>query len=124
MHRPPRAAARYARRHDASTDEGRIFLGLRRMIEQRAALPALAGGELVGFRTHNASVLGFTRPAPEGGILVLANFSEHPQAIAAEVFSASPARALERIGGQWRELQGGLVLAPCELAWLDLAARE
>lgn len=120
VHRPPRSAERHAQRLQPDTDAGRIHAGLRRLVECRVATPALAGGRLVGFRTKNPSVLGFTRPAEGGGVLVLANFSEHEQAIAADVMSAMPAQATDLIGGRSVALRDGLRLAPYEMLWLDL----
>ena len=120
VHRPPRHAERYAQRHDPATDAGRVYQGLRRLIEVRSKTPEFAGGRLIGFRTKNPSVLGFTRPGALGGILVLANFSEHPQMLAAEVLSAQPASAVDLVTGERHALGGGLELAAYQLAWLDV----
>lgn len=122
VHRPPRHAERYAQRGDAASDAGRVFQGLRRLIAQRAATPAFGGGRLIGFRSKNPSVLGFTRPGARGGVLVLANFSEHVQTVQAEVLSAMPASAVDLVGGQRHPLRDGLTLAPYQMVWLDCRA--
>ena len=96
-----------------------MFAGLRRLIEQRAATPEFSGGSLIGFRSKNPCVLGFTRPAPQGGVLVLANFSEHPQAVAAAVLAALPEEAVDLIAGKLHSLRQDLALAPYQLVWLD-----
>jgi amylosucrase len=119
VHRPHRDAARHAARHDATTDAGRIYGALQRLLEQRAALPEFAGGHLVGFRTRNASVLGFARPGPRGDILVLANFSEHAQPIAADTLSGQPTHAVDLVSGERMALTEGLVLSPYQMTWLD-----
>jgi amylosucrase len=119
VHRPPRHAERYAQRHDASTDAGRVFAGLRRLIAQRAATPEFSGGGLIGFRTKNPSVLGFTRPGSSGGILVLANFSEHRCAVLAETLSGMPPSAIDLVSGQRRDLRESLSLEPYQMVWLD-----
>jgi amylosucrase len=120
VHRPPRDAERHAQRQDPASDAGQVHAGLRRLIEQRQATAAFGGGHLVGFRSKNPAVLGFTRPHPNGDVLVLANFSEHEQAVGAEVLSALPDSALELITSTRHGLRGGLVLAPYRLMWLKL----
>ena len=124
VHRPPRHAERYAQRHDPGTDAGRVYMGLRRLISQRASIPEFAGGRLVGFRTKSPSVLGFTRPGATGDILVLANFSERGQGVAAEVLSALPASAVDLVSGAHLNLRDGLTLGPYQMVWLDCRARS
>jgi amylosucrase len=121
VHRPPRSAARHAQRNDPNSDAGRIHRGLCRLIEQRRAAPAFAGGHLVGFHAKNPSVLGFTRPHAGGDVLVLANFSEHAQTVDAEVLSAMPDSAPDLVSGTRVALRGGLSLAPYRMMWLRLA---
>jgi amylosucrase len=118
-HRPPRDAARHAQRHDAATPAGQMFAGLRRLVAQRAALPEFSGGRLIGFRSKVPSVLGFTRPGARGGVLVLANFSEHPHAVAADVLSALPPAADDLVTGTRHDLRQALWLAPYQMVWLD-----
>lgn len=120
VHRPPRSATRHAQRHDPGTDAGRIYQGLQRLIACRRETPALAGGRLVGFRTKNERVLGFTRPASPDDLLVLANFSEHAQTIRSEVLSALPATAPDRITGTRHDLRADLTLAPYQMVWLEV----
>jgi amylosucrase len=122
VHRPHRDAERYAQRLDAATAAGRIFNGLRRLVSQRAAIPEFAGGRLVGFRSGVPSVLGFTRPGVHGGILVLANFSEQPQTVAAPVLSALPSSAVDLVSATRHDLRAGLTLAPYQMAWLNCRA--
>lgn len=80
MHRPFMDWAKATERHDWWQPTGRIFQGIRRMIDVRKRLPALhaqAGNHAVW--THNDHVFGMMRDSPRGRILVLANFSEHEQ---------------------------------------------
>lgn len=120
VHRPARSPQLYAQRQDPQTAAGRIYAGLRRLIEVRQSCPALAGGELTGFRSGNPSVLGYSRAAGQRRVLVLANFSEFDQACPARVFSAQPDSAVDRISGRACRLGEGLTLAPYELLWLDV----
>jgi amylosucrase len=118
VHRPPRHAERYAQRGDAGTAAGQVFGGLRRLVALRAATPELANGRLIGFRSKNPHVLGFTRPGAAGSVLVLANFSEHAQPVAAEVLSAMPASAVDLVSDTSKALHAGLTLAPYQMVWL------
>lgn len=119
VHRPARDAARYAQRHQADTAAGRIFGGLARMVAVRKATPALAGGALTVFGSGNPHVLGYLRGSGAQRVLVLANFSEHAQRCAAEVFSAGPALAEDRLQGQCWPLRNGLELPPYGVLWLS-----
>lgn len=119
VHRPARDAARYAQRNDPTTDAGRIYGGLRRLIALRQHLPALQGGALISFVTHNASVLGYLRQGDATRLLVLGNFSESEQWVSAEVFSALPATAVDLVSQQAFNLGQGIHLAPYQMLWLN-----
>ncbi len=58
-----------------------IFRALQRMIEKRKHLTAFAGQELQLYPTGNPHLLCFARIHAGSRILVVANFSEHPQQI-------------------------------------------
>ncbi len=78
IHRVAADWERIERRHDAATLEGRIFQGLRRLIQIRKETPALGGNQLEVIPTGNRHLLGYVRTHIEERALVLANFSEHP----------------------------------------------
>ena len=82
-HRPATDWDRVARRDDPTTVEGRVYGGLRRLIELRRNTPALAGGALEVVDTGNEHVFGYARHHDDGRVLVLANFSEAAQTVAA-----------------------------------------
>ncbi|MEY8878439.1 MAG: alpha-amylase family glycosyl hydrolase [Leptothrix sp. (in: b-proteobacteria)] len=123
VHRPKRDLARWAERDDPSTDAGRLYAGLRHRIALRQHLASFAGGRLTPFWTHNAAVLGYMRSGEgqQGGgdILVLGNFSEQPQSVAAPVLASLPAQAVDLIGQTAFELRAGITLAPYQMLWLD-----
>lgn len=119
VHRPRRDLSRYAQRHDPASDAGRIFGGLRRLVQLRASLACFAGNRLVAFWSKNPHVLGFMRPAEPGCVLVLANFSEHVQRVEAHVLSGMPASAAELITAGHVDLRRPLELAPYQMLWLD-----
>ena len=119
VHRPARDPERYAHRRDPATTPGRIYAGLRRMIEARRATAAFAGGRLQGFRAGSRSVLGYTRGADGDHVLVLSSFSELRQRIPAHILAAQPGEVRDLISGSIHRLREGLVLEPYQVVWLD-----
>jgi amylosucrase len=83
IHRPTMPWDLAEARNDASTIEGRMFSGMRRLIRTKASLPGLhAAGGVSWFWTGHPTVLGFVRRHPmHGAVMVLANVSEHPAVI-------------------------------------------
>jgi amylosucrase len=120
VHRPPYPADRYAQRTDPDSDAGTIYRGMRRMIGIRRDLPELAGGALLGFATHNPAVLGYQRPGRDGTLLVLANVSDAPQTVPAEVFAAQPATATDLLTESDVALWTDVELGPLEFLWLEV----
>jgi amylosucrase len=118
VHRPARDAARYAQRNDPTTDAGRIYGGLRRLIALRKHLPVLQGGKLTAFWTHNPSVLGYLREDASSRLLVLGNFSEVEQQVSATVLGALPATVIDLISAAAVNPGQGLHLAPYQMLWL------
>lgn len=121
VHRPVVSHRRFDQRTDSGTDAGKIFQGLLNLIRVRQTTSALAFGRLTGFRTLNPAVLGYTRQgrgdAPET-VLVLANFSERHQTIAASVLQSLPAQVTDLLSGSEWSLDQGLELAPYQQVWL------
>jgi amylosucrase len=118
VHRPHFPAEQYKKRHDLTTPQGTIFAGLRQMISVRSATPEMAGTRLVGFNTHNQSVLAYQRPGNGSDILALANFSDEPQSIPTETLSGFAAEALDILSESPLRLDNGLVLRPRQYVWL------
>ena len=118
--RPKYPASLYAQRDDPTTDAGSIFSRLRRLIETRASTPEFAAGRLIPFDARNPHVLGYQRPGSPGGatIVVLANFAEAAQEVAASTLSGLPEAALDLVTATRILLSGGLVLAPHQFVWL------
>ncbi|MHC5796955.1 amylosucrase [Lacisediminihabitans sp. FW035] len=116
--RPPYPAAAYATRADPTTDAGKIYQGLTRLIEVRGYTTEFAGGTLVPFTTHNPHVLGYQRPGPDTIVLVLANFSDAPEEVSAETLSGMPDRATDLVNGHVVTLSGGVTLGARRFLWL------
>lgn len=81
VHRPRADWEKYAKRSDPQSIEGRVFQGLKMLIELRKQHQAFAGGELEVIPTENEHVLGFIRTHSGRRAIVFANFSETPQVV-------------------------------------------
>lgn len=121
MHRPRMDWTRAAERADWWSPVGRVFGGLQAMLTARrrtAAFHAQAGAYPVW--THNEAVFGLLRDSPRGRVLVLANFSEHPQTVPGyrlhEMYFGG--RLVDRLTGRGIESAPGIALEPYEALWL------
>jgi len=85
VHRPSADWEKYAKRDDAATVQGMVYLGLKELIALRKHHKAFAGGELEVIHTENEHVLGFMRMHANKRVVVFANFSENPQNIPTRV---------------------------------------
>ena len=91
MHRPKMDWAKSERRHDASTIEGRIYSGIRHILERRRATPHIHAVNPVSILDLNVEgVFSYARRSPVGPLVCIYNFSERWQSI--------PAAALEATG--------------------------
>jgi glycosidase len=86
VHRPRADWEKYEKRNDSNTVEGRVYQGLKKLIELRKQLEAFAGGELEIIQTENEHVLSFMRIRAGQRAVIFANFSEAPQKIPARIF--------------------------------------
>jgi amylosucrase len=120
VNRPPHPDDRYAERNEPDTDAGTIYRGMRRLITVRRETPELAGGALIGFHTHNQHVLGYQRPGPQSGVLVLANLAEVPQVVPSEAFAALPGGAVDLLTDTEVPLWADLELDPLQFVWLQI----
>ena len=115
VHRPQADWARYARRHDPATLEGRVYAGLHKLIELRKGNSVFSGGDLEVIETGSEHVLGFVRTFGQQQAIVLANFSEAGQALSEQL--GRLLRDKTQINGQTLDRAAeGLTLAPLALA--------
>lgn len=120
VHRPRTDWAAVEKRHDAATIQGRIFQGLRHLIELRKAIPAFAGSETQFIHVGNEHVFAYLRTHASHNILVLVNFSEHPQAVAGNelrLYGASY-HFRECIRGETLHIDEAVTLEPYGVLWL------
>ncbi|MCR9293487.1 MAG: alpha-glucosidase C-terminal domain-containing protein, partial [bacterium] len=86
IHRP-KMQWEYLQELDDRMDSGkvsiraRIYKSTQRLISLRKQLPALAGQQMELIASGNPHVLGYVRIFEGSRLIVLANFSEHPQKI-------------------------------------------
>jgi amylosucrase len=120
VHRPLWSEDRAVRRNDAATPEGRIFQGLRRLIEIRKSCPALEGGEAEFFDTANPHLFGYVRRHGGRLLLVVASFSEHPQTMdgARLRMYGMGYRFADLVTGNTVTVDEPLSLPPYGMAWL------
>jgi len=85
VHRPRADWEKYDRRNSPTTVEGRIYLGLRRLIDMRLRHPAIAGQEMQVIDTGSSNVLGFVRSHEGQRAIIMANFSEKEQVVPANL---------------------------------------
>lgn len=81
VHRPPADWETYKKRNDKKSIEGRVFQGLKKLIDLRKKNPAFTSGDLQVINTENEHVLGFVKSYEGKQVTVLANFSESPQVV-------------------------------------------
>ncbi len=82
VHRPRFDWERAAQRHDSAAISGRIYQNLVRLINLRKTNPIFAGNQTQIIETGHPHVFGYIHWQQADGLLVLANFSEHSQAVA------------------------------------------
>jgi amylosucrase len=124
-HRPKMDWARLEQR-DLATVEGRVFAGLTRLIHLRKDQPALWDGEIEVIESGNSHLFGFVRHHGGQRLLVVANFSEHPQEMEGNrlrVYGLGYHFA-DLIGGQVYSAEEALRLEPYQYVWLAVDTPE
>jgi amylosucrase len=116
--RPPYPAERYAQRHDATTDAGRIYSGLQHLLEVRRATPEFAGGTLIGFDAKNPHIVAYQRPGPDSLVVCFANVADDTQLIAPLTLSGLPPLAIDLLTDAHHDLRRGLALPAHGVLWL------
>jgi len=107
VHRPRADWKKYAKRNDQKTIEGRVFQGLKMLIELRKQHQTFAGGELEIISTENEHVLGFMRTHAGGRAVIFANFSEAPQSIPERVLEQYSIYSKKQLHGKSKILRQG-----------------
>ncbi len=120
VHRPQIDWAQVERRHDDESVEGRIYSGIQKILHLRRDTPIFSGHEMDVVYLPNDHVFAFTRANEHGRLLVLANFTEHPQPVDANTLR------LHGVGYHFCDLltdktitsEKDLSLEPYQVMWL------
>jgi glycosidase len=120
VHRPATNWERMERRHNPNSLEGRIYNELCRLARFRAEHPVFAGQQTRFINTGNDHVFGYVHAHTGDQILALANFSEHPQTVAANelrLYGLSYSFT-DLVTGKEINLNDSIVLEPYRFLWL------
>lgn len=124
LHRPPMDWTTAATRNDPRSAAGRLFAGMRELISARSSTPLLHGAGIAQpFWTDNPHVFALVRIHPRGRLMLLANFQESEQYIAADLVWHAELRGeirncLDRAGRPLDLRNKRLRLGPYESLWL------
>lgn len=123
MHRPPMDWSKAAKRHDLTTIEGRLFQGMRKLIQARKSTSLLhCFSFFQALWTDNEHVLAYWQKRPEGTLLVLANFHDTNQSVDAKILEYAEifgdARNLLANGAPPDIIDGRLYLNAYDSMWL------
>jgi amylosucrase len=122
VHRPKTDWAWQERvQNDPSSPHGRIFAELVRLIELRKQQPAIYDSDTEFVETGNGHLFGYVRHGGGQRLFVVANFSDHPQEMDANLLRAYGAgyHFTDQITGQMLTAERSLRLEPYECVWLE-----
>ena len=83
VHRPRTDWNKMDKRFTQDTIQGKVYLGLKKLIDFRNSAETLSAGSFEIAEVDNEHILGYIRSDASSSILALANFSDYPQTIAA-----------------------------------------
>lgn len=120
VHRPTIEESRLAQRTEQETVVGRIYHGLQHLIALRKATPALSGHQTDIIHVGNDHVFAYLRVHEGERLVVLANFTEQSQEIAANELRLYGLgyRFTELISESTVALTETLALEPYQVLWL------
>ena len=106
---------------DQDTLEWRFFNEMVRLIRLRKAAPAFKNGGMAVIDTDNDHLFGYLRQNDTQRILVVNNFSQQPQTMAASVLAAfgETGDCTDLVTGEWIATGGKLELDSYRFLWLD-----
>ncbi len=101
--------------------EARTHAGIRHRLQLRRSLPLLAQGQTEFLSVQNDHVFAFQRKQGAHSLLMLNNFTERPQAVAANELRLHgfSSEVQDLLTSQTLSVSGGLMLAPYQALWLQ-----
>jgi len=120
IHRPFADWDKIAQRDEPGTLEARVYGGLQQLIAVRKSTAAFAGGDMSVVDAGNPHVFSYVRQYTGTRILILANFSERTQRVAANIIRNHGLSYTFRdiVTGGAVNLHGDLMLEPYRFVWL------
>jgi amylosucrase len=121
VHRIPADSQRHQQRHDPNTIPGRIYQGLQGLIERRKNEPLLSGDGPLFVDCGNPHVFGFIRRLENRQIVLLNNFSDHPQMVPQNSLRLCGlgSEFVNDLDGVSFDLKEDLKLEPFQFMWLS-----
>jgi glycosidase len=120
VHRPRTDWERVKRRNKPASIEGRVYGGLKRLIDARKGCSAFAGSETEIVETGNGHIFGYVRQHGDARVLALANFSGEEQSVTSNLLRLYGLSYTfkDLVSGETRDAEGDITLAPYDLVWL------
>ena len=120
VHRIPADPHHYEQRLDPGSIPGRIYQGLRDLINHRKNEPLFSCESPAFFDSGNPHIFGYIRRDDLRQIVLLNNFSDHPQAVAQNTIRLSGLgpEFMDELGGEAYTMEQGLTLEPFQYLWL------
>ncbi len=118
VHRPRFDWERAEKRLDPESVEGRVFAGMKYLLDLRKRLPAMANGGTMFFDTGDEHVLGYIRNRK---VMVLANFSEEAVKVSPQesfALSVPKGMATDLITDTQVDIRTPIALEPLQFMWL------
>jgi amylosucrase len=120
VHRPYADWAKIAQRHEPDTMQARVYGGLLHLIAVRKGTSAFAGDDMSVVDAGNPHIFAYLRQNAGARILILANFSDRKQQIAANTVRnhGLSYNFQDLVRDETIELGADLVLEPYQFVWL------
>ena len=120
VHRLPADPQRYEQRFNPGSIPGRIYQGLRDLIKRRKKEPLFSCNSPVFFDCGNPHIFGYIRRDDQRQIVLVNNFSDHPQTVAQNALRLSGLgpEFMDELGGEFYTMDEGLTLKPFQYFWL------
>ena len=99
VHRPHTDWNKYDKRNDPDSIEGRVYLGLKKLIILRNENESFSGSETELIPMENEHILAFIRTYAGKHTIIFANFSESPQTISSHTFERYSLQTKKQLHG-------------------------